>query len=176
MPDEKTVPTYDLRELRVFAEKAGGIPAGQRRFVRIVGGKLELSDADGEGVIFAVESSDRAVDKPPVVVEVGTAIDDRTGSPLLRQPLSEGDAFFWSSAAIEKFVLPYYLPLKGPYGIAKLMNDYRSDPSIIGILHGQYSEPTKVKAPSDPSDQFRTVKLLKTDGKEALRFNPFRVE
>lgn len=173
MPDERTVPTYDLRELRAFAEKAGGIASGQRKFVRIVDGKLELSDTDGEDVIFAVESSNRTVDKPPIVVEVGTAIDEATGSPLLRQPLSKGDAFFWSSAAIEKFVLPYYLPLKGPYGVAKLMSDYTSDPSIIGILHGIYSEPTKVTAPSDPSQLFTTVKLLQTDGKDILRFNPF---
>lgn len=53
-----------------------------------------------------------------------------------------GDALFWSMAAVEKFVLPYYASF---WGLAKLTSEIRAafeDENVLAILHRPDSEPT----------------------------------
>ncbi len=144
MPDQSASISaiVDSRVLRRLAEAAAGIPAGESRFVRIVNGEPILVKDDSAGdAIFQTESHvSSAPNKAPFVVELGTGLVN--GQPSKREVLDGCDAFFWSSAAIEKFVLPYYVPILGAIKAKELLDEYQSDGRMLGIAHGEYSEPT----------------------------------
>ena len=74
------------------------------------------------------------------------------------RPLSsEYDAMFWSEAAVEKFVLPYYQRLLSRPAMNDLL-DAHEDPNVVGILHIRPS----VYSPLRPADELRVASLSPT--------------
>jgi hypothetical protein len=128
----------DARELRHLAEAADG----QRKRVLA----LVWNDVDRSYVLEELGSSSNEV-----VLQLFTpfVVDDRRRIAEMVQVKNLGgevfplpkdvDAIFWSEAAVEKFVIPYYARVLGVDGVRALWDAFR-DPTIIAIIH---YEPTR---------------------------------
>lgn len=70
-----------------------------------------------------------------------------------------GDALFWSMAAVEKFLLPYYASF---WGLEKITADIRTQferDDVLAVLHRPDSEPTLGGAAKGPGDTWPTKSL-----------------
>ena len=158
MPTAELPVTLDSRQLRQLAEAAAGLATNARGTLVVdSGGTARLRPGDlepGDTPLFGVtglreDNAGAAVAKPPFAVQLLTGLhndqdDACDGAPhkKVRRLRREGfDACFWSRAAVEKFVLPYYLPILGIEGIRRLRDEYNSS-AKVAVLHGQYSEPS----------------------------------
>jgi hypothetical protein len=105
-PAKKKLPTIDAHQLRELADAASSLrkPGGDPIYGVVKNGELTIKLGPRKapaGALFEVDTSTVEV-RPPVravIVECeGTTVDLVNGY----------DAVFWSEAAVEKFVLPYY--------------------------------------------------------------------
>jgi len=70
------------------------------------------------------------------------------------------DALFWSRAAIEKFVMPYYAGFKEMNELqAKVMQPFDTDPNMVAVLHLPDSE--TIDASLNAVVKSRTAGLMK---------------
>lgn len=133
------------RELRALAELAQGKqhePLG----IRIDDeGKLVVETKNDDRVYLATmpatPKADRSADlKITVDPEVTVTIDGK--DTKVREIHAIADAAFWSLAAVEKFLLPYYASFKNSESFAKELLDQFANRDVLAILHLPNSEPS----------------------------------
>jgi hypothetical protein len=133
-------PTLTANQLRALAEKADGYrneqlsvvlrQNGSGTTVEVVKGSEKLA-TDKE--LFGLGTNDNSLLAP-----AGTSIIVKTPNGFQKECVGIGDALFWSRAAVEKFVLPYYAGFKTPEELQAMM-DAISAPDIIVAIHAQPS-------------------------------------
>ena len=112
-PNEPPLPSMNARELRALADRAaslrasGGLPLWVVVRTNEETQQPEVSVWERKtappGAIYKIETYEVTEQRtPPAVVTIG---DDTSGLANVAQKY---DALFWSEAAVEKFVLPYY--------------------------------------------------------------------
>ncbi|MDQ2890847.1 MAG: hypothetical protein M3R65_09920 [Gemmatimonadota bacterium] len=139
--------TLTANDLRALAEAADGV---RDRPAYVVWGpdgpelKAEPPSASAD-VIFECATSNIVPNRaklrsmtidPPMVTTGGAAVTDLA---------TLHDAMFWSEAAVEKFVLPYYIRSGGPE-LAERIRKAFNHPSVIAIAHLPDSAPILLTA------------------------------
>jgi hypothetical protein len=101
-----TIPILNAEQLRQLTDAAAGHRGGDPYWI-VYGGQDSLRVMQAPiappDAVFGVETPDVDPDRPAVSAVV--MISGESITPNLAQ---EYDAVFWSEAAVEKFVLPYY--------------------------------------------------------------------
>ncbi|MGI9091259.1 MAG: hypothetical protein ACR2GG_09165 [Gemmatimonadaceae bacterium] len=131
----KERPTLTANQLRRLAEKVDGM-RDQTVYVVWVDGKPRVKSEleQGDELIFTCETKNRVPQRPkfksialdpPVLNADGTVITDVA---------ERFDAMFWSEAAVEKFVLPYYSRFKTADEINRLQRVF-NQPSVYALVH-----------------------------------------
>jgi hypothetical protein len=85
------------------------------------------------------------------------------------EQLGEGDAVFWSEAAVEKFVWPYYQALR--IDVTELRHAWETRDDVVAILHTYPTRPVAV-----PAEPVRLGVLVDSDGGKSVDFQPWREE
>lgn len=161
------LPTADATELRLLAEKADGLREQDLLLVEIVeNGKRRLDLVAQSNVPSAAKplASVRTnnVTKERRKFTIGLTLGDPVPEPAPRKQRAgaatqeedsvlpnlglpdalaeQCDALFWSEAAIDKFVVPYYVRLHGRQGLAALEDSFDTKPNIVAVAHTAPSE------------------------------------
>jgi len=162
----REVKTLNYQELRRMVEAAASY---REKKVYIVvddkGWSVQAeapSNPDGKAVI-PCRSPGRPTARPPVALaQIGTVADDPAKPPVnllkLKLPGSDreepADAVFWTPAAVEKFVVPYYASVYGDQAPKKLAD-------IINIL-GAVRDPED-SPPNAVGDAFAVAHMPKSE-------------
>ena len=172
---------FTPEELRQVAEAAAGVSKRTQLFVSKNSHGVRFTEERTQDTAFVVTGTD-ATPSPqaaPFEVELKTGPELRSasspasppstrndGPTPLRKLRSEGfDAFFWSQAAITKFVLPYYLPIHGVERVLKLQRDMQ-EAGVIGVLHERYSQSDLARADGSIAHPFQGAVHVADDGTE----------
>jgi len=138
-------PALTPMRLRRLAEEASGL---RHRPLRLVFLDKDVSEADyylvaaddPRGRDGLPVNANETVDETPDAIEGFESVKLKYGKVSNLEVATTYDALFWSDAAIEKFLLDYYLPLKPPEEwlklylrvMGRLPND---DRTVYGIGH-----------------------------------------
>jgi hypothetical protein len=131
------MPTPTASDVRALAEAVDGTRDVDLQVVTDASGALAWRTVlePGDTFLFTVRTSNRQ-SRPAAVVTVY--------ANGMVAPLAGCDAAFWTEAAVEKFVWPYYeghgVDVKG------FRQAYESDPGIVGVAHDWPTKPLFIVA------------------------------
>lgn len=135
-------PVVTWRQLRELAEKVQGnqhqdlgIDVVNNELVveKMVAGKKYVATVPKTASVPKSRALNVLLD-PPVLVGTSTQAQDNI--------TQTADAAFWSLAAVEKFLLPYYASFKDSGTYAQQLLAEFAKPEVVAILHLPNSEPT----------------------------------
>jgi hypothetical protein len=145
-------PQFTAQMLRIIAEAADGlrnevvwfvvntenlkIVAAESSRVKAERKKTELG-ADTHEILGPCQTKDKRTGRRKI--EVLMRKKDSTEDP--KHPDSDLDGLFWSEAAVEKFVLPYYISIYGIEGVEALWDMFDHD-DVAALGHLPKSEIT----------------------------------
>lgn len=127
--------TLSANELRRLAEAVDGV---RDRSAYIVWGAngpvVKTSVGQSDDVMAECETSNVVGNRPKFTsITIDPPLVDDRGTPVT-DFASRYDAMFWSEAAVEKFVLPYYLRFRTPKQVDEIRTLF-NHPSVYSILH-----------------------------------------
>lgn len=123
-------------ELRKLAEAVDGIRDRPAFLVWTAAGDLQAKTSldPGDELIVECKTSNAVPDRQQFrSIALDPPILDEKGSPVTDIP-AKYDAMFWSEAAVEKFVLPYYARLNRPSVVAAMLQAF-NHPSVCAVIH-----------------------------------------
>lgn len=127
--------TLSANELRRLAEAVDGVRDQSAYIVWGANGpEVKTSVGRSDDVMAECETNNivRARATFDAITSDPRIVDD-TGAPIT-DFASRYDAMFWSEAAVEKFVLPYYLRFRTPEEVDEIRTLF-NHPSVYSILH-----------------------------------------
>jgi hypothetical protein len=131
---EKRLLTAD--ELRKLAEAVDGIRDRSAYLVWTASGEPQAKtslDPDDE-LIVECETRNAAPERQSFrSIMLDPPMLDEKGNPVTDLP-AKYDAMFWSEAAVEKFVLPYYARLNKPSVVTAMLQAF-NHPSVCAVIH-----------------------------------------
>lgn len=112
--------------------------------------KLKSLDAEQFGLFgpYELTPNERAPLKPQAAVVRRVTVESDGAAPLVIEA-DQYDAIFWSSAAVEKFLLPYYTLSSGIDYAARVGQAWQ-DPQTYLLVHSDDTEYTAHKAQVTP--------------------------
>jgi hypothetical protein len=164
----EAVKTLNYQELRRMVEAAASYR--EKKVYIVVDDKgwsvetKEPTNTDGKAVIPCM-SPGRPTARPPVALaQIGTVADNPEKPPVnllkLKLPGSDreepADAVFWTPAAVEKFVVPYYASVYGDQAPKKLSD-------IINVLGAVRDPAARGAARSETGDAFAVAHMPKSE-------------
>lgn len=127
--------TLSANELRRLAEAVDGIrdekayvvwgESGPEVKTSVEKGDDVMAECETRNVVSGRSRFHSIIVDPPVVDGSGRRVTDFA---------SRYDAMFWSEAAVEKFVLPYYLRFRTPADVDTIRTLF-NHPSVYSIVH-----------------------------------------
>lgn len=152
-------------ELRRLAEAADGIRDQPAYLVwGAQGPEVKTTLGKDDELIVECETKNSVQSRPAFkTITLDPPVVDRDGKPVTHVA-GQYDAMFWSEAAVEKFVVPYYAQFNTAHHIARIMTAF-NHPASIGMIHPPLSD---IKFMTS----MRTA-VRKQDGVEILSLNEF---
>lgn len=170
----------------MLAEAAAGIGEREERGILIEDGKWRFTK-EGEAPALRVKGFGGAPKIDTSIRERGLEVLTAAEAAIRRGAATAGpgngqvttdfidcsrfDAFFWNWPAIEKFVLPYYIRLRGYGNLESMVSDLKAR-GVVGILHGDYSVETSVSDGAARAGYFTVRAQSGTDGTRTLLIEP----
>ena len=154
------------KQLRELAEKAQGYQHGKLG-IRVDNGALIVEDHNPNSEYIAeIDEVKIATKLATLQVELQPAVEIKGLADPVNDITRHADAVFWSVAAVEKFLVPYYSSFKD--GCPKDLVDQFKKQDVVAILHLPNSEPTSATAglfravapPSPPSAAQKPLTLV----------------
>lgn len=127
-------------ELRRLAEAADGI-RDQTAYVvwGTNGPEVKTRLEKGDELIVECETSSEVKARPVFKsIALDPPIVDSEGNPVTHVE-AKYDAMFWSEAAVEKFVIPYYARFMTPDDLVRIMTAF-NHPASIAMIHPPLSD------------------------------------
>jgi hypothetical protein len=137
-------PVLTWRQLRELAEKVQG-NQHQDLGIRVDRNELVVEELDLNKEYVATIPMVPTLSKKPmkVLLDPPVLIGDR---PTAETDITQtADAVFWSVAAVEKFLVPYYASFKRTGDAAQKLLDEFAKADVVAILHLPNSEPTTAR-------------------------------
>lgn len=122
-------------ELRKLAEAADGI-RDKTAYVVWSGDEPQVKTKLDDGDELIVECKTRNDTKARAAfksIMLDPPLIDANGKPI-EHIADKYDAMFWSEAAVEKFVIPYYARFKSPQDLVRIRDAF-IHPATIAVIH-----------------------------------------